>query len=152
MKVIRICKKCGKEFFFNECPSTLNRKNRGIYCSRKCKGFGWDSSKENNNRWNGGKSIHWAGYILIKCKDHPNATFLGYVREHRLVMEKYLGRYLLKTEEVHHRNGIKTDNRIENLVLINNHSKHLKLEHLIGTYKNHLYKLNHRNEKNNNKI
>ena len=89
-----------------------------------------------------GFSIHDSGYILIKQPNHPHATYNGYVREHRLVMEKLLGRYLLPTEDIHHKNGIKIDNRIENLELISDRSEHLKIEHKEGRYKDHLKKLN----------
>lgn len=64
-----------------------------------------------------GKTKTQAGYVMVKCKSHPYADGKGYVREHRLVMEKHLGRYLTENEEVHHINGIKDDNRLENLKL-----------------------------------
>jgi uncharacterized protein (DUF1330 family) len=73
---------------------------------------------EKNNMWKGGKYIDEQGYVHILNKEHPFADKMGYVREHRLVMEKHLGRYLSKNEIVHHINGIKSDNRIENLKLI----------------------------------
>jgi hypothetical protein len=80
---------------------------------------------KNNWHWMGGKYVSKRGYILVLMPEHPFAK-RGYVIEHRLVMEKFLGRYLKPTEVVHHKNGIKTDNRIENLELFENASKHHK--------------------------
>ena len=67
-----------------------------------------------------------SGYVLIYCPNHPFADRDGYVAEHRLVMEKVLGRVLGTEEYVHHKNGIKTDNDIENLQLTNA-SEHAKI-------------------------
>jgi hypothetical protein len=65
------------------------------------------------------------GYRLIYCPNHPYAKRSGYVYEHRYVMEKHLGRFLKNEELVHHDNGIKHDNRIENLRIMSiaEHSK-----------------------------
>ena len=84
--------------------------------------------KESPN-WKGGtRMVH--GYITIYCPNHPSVVNSDkkYVREHRLVMEKHLGRYLYHWEEIHHINGIKTDNRLENLkvVSLNNHYGKIK--------------------------
>lgn len=69
-----------------------------------------------SGRWKGGR-LERQGYVLIHQPDHPFCNSRGYVREHRLVMESHLGRLLSFDETVHHRNGIKSDNRIENLEL-----------------------------------
>jgi len=66
---------------------------------------------------------------MLLSKDHPFAGKNGYVLEHRLVMEKYLGRYLTPEEVVHHKNDIPSDNRISNLRLFAcqaDHAQHHK--------------------------
>lgn len=64
-----------------------------------------------------GFHVNANGYKLITMPEHPNALSNGMVPEHRLIMSQALGRPLRRDETVHHRNGIRTDNRIENLEL-----------------------------------
>lgn len=65
-------------------------------------------------------------YVYVYCPFHPKCKKNGTVREHRLVMEKHIGRLLHDDEVVHHINGIKNDNRIDNLQLMTV-SEHTKL-------------------------
>ena len=78
----------------------------------------------NNPRWKGGSIKTSNGYVIIHSPQHPNKNGSGYVYEHRLVMEKHLGRLLCKDEIVHHKNGVRDDNKIENLELTT-HKKHI---------------------------
>lgn len=57
------------------------------------------------------------GYKAMYMPGHPMANTAGAVLQHRIVMAEALGRNLLPQETVHHINGIRTDNRIENLEL-----------------------------------
>src|SRR6516165_9051986 len=72
--------------------------------------------RETNANWKGGRTRHKAGYVMVRVPDHPRAS-LGYVFEHILVAEELLGRYLVDGESVHHINGVRGDNRPENLEL-----------------------------------
>lgn len=67
--------------------------------------------------WKGGR-VMTEGYVRIYIPNHPFCGKKGYVLEHRLIMEKKLGRYLKSFEIVHHKNGIKNDNRPKNLILV----------------------------------
>lgn len=80
---------------------------------------------ERNHFWSGGLTVDKQGYILVKCPEHPYRTKAGYVRQHRLVMEQHIGRYLLPEEVVDHRNGDTSDNRLENLRLYPTNAEHL---------------------------
>jgi hypothetical protein len=121
---------------FQECDSikeTAKTMNTGTRMIRKILyEFGVpridEQSGNGNPSWKGGRIFDAEGYVLVKMRKHPNANSLGYVREHRLVMEEYIGRYLKRNEVVHHRNKKRADNRIENLRLFSGNGKHLKHE------------------------
>ena len=86
-------------------------------------------TRENHSHWKGGRYKHDKGYVYVLKPDHPYTSSKGYVFEHRLVMEQHLGRYLIPNiDDIHHINGIKNDNRIENLQLFE-HGTHSSLTH-----------------------
>ncbi|MCF0149500.1 MAG: HNH endonuclease [Clostridium sp.] len=83
---------------------------------------------EKSTSWKGGRKLNKKGHVLILKKGHPLADKNGYVLEHRYVMCEHLGRILTPKEIVHHKNHIKTDNRIENLEVMSN-TEHTILHH-----------------------
>ena len=70
-----------------------------------------------NGNWKGGRTRHKAGYVMVRVPEHPRAGRSHYVFEHIVVAEALLRRNLLEGETVHHINGIRDDNRPENLEL-----------------------------------
>lgn len=65
----------------------------------------------------GHKRLNKDGYVMVYVPNSPHAHTNGVAFEHRLVMAEHLGRTLHKDETVHHKNGKRDDNRIENLEL-----------------------------------
>jgi hypothetical protein len=108
------------------------KSNNALEEWRKSGGINWNKGKKfpyrsgkNHFNWKNGRCKQ-CGYVMVKCPDHPLANKKGYIFEHRLVMEKMLGRYLKKEERAHHINNIKDDNRPENLMYFKNESEHQK--------------------------
>jgi len=100
----KYCKTCGKKVSAQRC-FIKHRKKKGIPMDqRKIEHRGWHYTKK--------------GYKLLSGKhSHPNAQKNGRIMEHIFIWSQHFGRPLKKGENIHHRNGIVDDNRIENLEL-----------------------------------
>ena len=78
-------------------------------------------------QWKGGRKLRKDGYFEVMVKNHPRKDRNGYVLEHRLIMEKHLGRYLTSKEVVHHKDNNRQNNDIENLELLCGQSEHVTI-------------------------
>lgn len=106
-----------------EIAKTLNRS--GAYICKVAGNFGISIT----NKYHKGFITTDSGYIMVKAPgEHPDKNSKGYVREHRFIMENYIGRYLTEAEVVHHINGNTGDNRLENLRLMRL-GDHISLHH-----------------------
>lgn len=99
----RVSSRLGKHLT-KEARIAIGRAHRGKY--KRITEFGGHKKKRQD------------GYIEVYSPDHPNASKNGYVMEHKLVMEKHIGRRLERDEVVHHINHVRDDNRINNLQLM----------------------------------
>jgi hypothetical protein len=123
-----VCKGCGE---FKQVISYEFAKFPGY-----CKQCMYETKRKVGN-FKGGKYTDKDGYVMVrsgKARKHPKFSQWG-IGEHILVMEESLGRYLTDDEEVHHKNRIKDDNRLENLEVLSK-SKHMILHGKAGGYKN----------------
>src|SRR5437588_7804669 len=108
MAIVRKCPACGATF--QTYPSALKR-GEGTYCSRRCSNPARGRAGVANGNWKGGRFKRSDGYIAVAVGGGE------YRLEHDLVVERRIGRRLRRDEQVHHRNGIRDDNRDENLEL-----------------------------------
>lgn len=115
-RVKKVCEFCEKDF---EVFKSIEHQR---FCSRRCEKstrIARPLDREHNGR---PARLNNYGYVMLWEPEHPH-SFHGWIAEHRLIVQRREGRLLLTDEHVHHVNGIKDDNRPENLELMS-HSDH----------------------------
>ncbi len=113
------------------CGATL-RAGKSLSCGCLMREICSNRKGDKNARWRGGRKYDDDGYVLIWMPEHPNA-YRQYVREHVLVMSQMIGRSLTNDETVHHKNGVKDDNRPMNLELwISSHPAGQRVHDLVS--------------------
>jgi hypothetical protein len=136
----------GKKWFYTthsawnknkKMPKSFGEKLRKLFSGRIVSDITKKRMKRNHADYRMNKHPRWKGgfyfrdgYVYVISKEHPFANGIGYVKKSRLTMEKHLTRFLKPEEVVHHINGIRNDDRIENLKLFKNNSEHRK--HHVG--------------------
>lgn len=100
------CDVCGKKFWCRPSENIESGNHYRKHCSRGC----FKQRPLKKERVNG-NFISYDGYIVLFKNGKQ-------IKEHRWIMEQKLGRKLLSSEIVHHINGNKLDNRIENLQIV----------------------------------
>jgi hypothetical protein len=117
------CESCGKQFSeqrrrrlcaacrnWTACGCGGRKKRASVACTECIRGL---QPGAGNHNWRGGRIKHNAGYLMVHTPDRSTR----YTFQHILVMEEVIGRRLVPGETVHHLNGIRDDNRPENLEL-----------------------------------
>lgn len=121
-----VCRDCGKEVVLTD-RCYREAVEREIYRCHKC-AMKFCHSGNKNNHWSGGRYVNAFGYALVNVKylskedkSYVTSKLCGhtFMPEHRLVISRHLKRQLRDGELIHHINGVKDDNRIENLELVN---------------------------------
>ena len=106
------CEQCGAQMYV---PAWKTRTGQGKFCSDSCR----SSASRGKGMTGTGKGYKGRdGYLRIYYPSHPDAHKSGTMLVHRLVAEQKYGRRIMKNEHVHHINGIKDDNRPENLEIV----------------------------------